>query len=108
MNIISAGIWALNHWKELGELIIAVVAFYNVIRAHQWDRLVVTAGDLAYDAANLAGLDKTDKQKHVAGQLYALANPLARKLFSEAQFAMAVETGWKLIAKPRMAKGTQS
>ena len=102
MNIISTGMWILNHWKEIGEVVIAFIALYNVVRAHQWERLVVTAGELAYDAAKLAGLDERDKQKHVAGQLFALAGPFARKLFTEEQFLMAVESGWKLIAKPRV------
>lgn len=97
------GGWVLANWQQIGELIAALAAIYWAIRNHQWDRLVKEAGRLAYDVAMLTDLDNTQKRELVAGELYALAGPVARKLFTRAHFGMAVEMGWKLIAKPALA-----
>lgn len=105
--VLGFGGWVLAHWQQLGEVIGLLVAMYLAIRNHQWDRLIKKAGELAYEVGLLTDLDNQQKRDLVAAELYALAGPLARKLFTPAQFSFAVEMGWKLIAKPALASGKE-
>ena len=99
------GGWVLANWLLIGQVVATLVAAYVAIREHQWNRLIVLAGKLAFDVATLTELDKKAKRDVVAAELYNLAGPVARKLFTQAQFSMAVEMGWKLIAKPSLPAG---
>ena len=51
-------------------------------------------------------MDDAKKRDAAEATLYRNAGPVARVLFTEAQFKLAVETGYKLIAKPRLAGPT--
>lgn len=97
------GAWVLTHWQTLGELIAALVALYAAVRAHQWTKLTELAGLVAFNLATLTDWTNEAKRKEGVTRLYAAAGPIARLLFTEAQFALALETGWKLIAKPQLA-----
>lgn len=96
------GAWVLNHWRELGELIALVVALVTAFRTYQWNQLVRLAGDLTFAVATLTNFDNDVKRRLAERELYNKAPAFARAWFTEAQFALAVETGWKLIAKPRL------
>lgn len=100
---IGAGAWVLGHWRELGELLALLVAFVHAARSYQWARLVQLAGQLTFALATLTNFDNDAKRRVAETDLYQKAGPIARSLFSEEQFALAIETGWKLIAKPRLA-----
>lgn len=100
------GSWVMGHWQALGELLALVVAGYHAVRAHQWNQLVSIAGRVTYNLATLTNYDDAAKRRAAISKLYEAAGPLARALFSEAQFALAVETGWKLVAKPQVEAAT--
>jgi len=93
-----------NHWEALAGIMALLGQAYMAVRAKQWDKLVQLAGQLAFEAAKLTGLDDPGKRELVEGQLYDKAGSIARLLFTREQFRLAVETGYKLIAKPKMAE----
>lgn len=101
-TVINWGAWVLAHWLDIGNVVGGLVAFYFALRARQWDKLLALAGKLALDVAKVTELDNATKRALVANELYAAAGATARKLFTKAQFEMAVEMGWKLIAKPQL------
>ncbi len=96
------GAWVLAHWRELGELIALIVALVTAIRTYQWNQLVKLAGQLTFSVATLTNFDNDAKRRVAERELYQKAPAIARAWFTEEQFALAVETGWKLIAKPRL------
>lgn len=96
------GAWVLAHWQAIGELLAALVAIYTAVKTHQWGRLVAEAGRVTFNLATLTNLDGDQKRAEAEKKLYANAGPIARALFTEAQFMLAVETGYKLIAKPQL------
>lgn len=100
--VTSSAAWVLAHWLQIGEVVAALVAIYWAIRNHQWNRIIDLAGELAYDVALLTEFDKAKKREVVTNELYAMAGPVARRLFTREQFGLAVEMGWKLIAKPKV------
>lgn len=102
-TITTAGGWVLAHWLDIGNVIAGFVAIYFALRARQWDKLIGLAGKLALDVAKVTELDNAAKRALVANELYAAAGVTARKLFTKEQFELAVEMGWKLIAKPQIS-----
>lgn len=92
----------LANWQTLANIALGLVLLFQAVKGHYWDQVIRVAGQLAYEAATLAGLDKEDRRKYVAQNLYALAPLFARKVFTAEQFELAVEMGYKLIAKPRL------
>jgi hypothetical protein len=99
------GGWVLANWFDIGQVIGSLVAIFIALKTRQWNRLIALAGKLAYDVALLTDLDNAQKRVLVANELYAAAGVTARKLFSKEQFELAVEMGWKLIAKPQLQAG---
>jgi hypothetical protein len=93
--------WVLSNMVGIGTVSGSVLALYNAVRAHQWDRLVQLAGNVAFNVATLANMDNATKRKAVEERVYAAAGPLARNMFSQAQFEVALESGYQLIAKPK-------
>jgi hypothetical protein len=93
----------LAHWQDLGTLLATLVAMYAAFRQHQWDKLVQLAGGIAFNVATLTNLDNAAKRKEVEDRLYTATPVWMHLLFGQAQFEMACEAGWQLIAKPKTA-----
>ena len=95
--------WLTGHWADLTSIGALLLALYQAFRAAQWRKVVGLAGELTYKAAELAELTARGKREHVADRLYEMVGPVGRALFSREELGRAVEEGWKLIAKPRIA-----
>lgn len=95
--------WLATHWQDLASIAALALALYHALRAAQWSKAVSLAGDLAYKAAGLAELSDRGKRDMVSDRLHDAIGPIGRGLFSKADIERAVEEGWKLIAKPKLA-----
>lgn len=93
--------YLLAHWQDLGTLLATLVAIYAAFRQHQWDKLLQLAGGIAFNVATLTNLDNAAKRKEVEDRLYQATPVWMHLLFGQAQFEMACEAGWQLIAKPK-------
>lgn len=85
-----------------------VAQAYAFFKARQWGRLVATGGAIALEVAKLTGFSNKAKRAEAIRRLYKEAPPIARQLFTEEQFGMAVEKGYQLIAQPELKGGPAS
>ncbi len=97
----AAGSWVLWHWQGLGALLSLLVGAYAAVRLHQWEALQTLAGEIILNVATLAGYDDAGKLTAAVDKLYSKANPVMKKLFSQAQFEQAVKMAFQLITKPK-------